>query len=243
MKLVSRVSGLILISLCCAAPDRVSAGQASSGWPNMVGTEGVTSLLHEVAFDTDRYFQGNKASISIVYTGDDYNWPVYGIGIVRGCAHPDVLPLAQCREAWRARMVRVPQTGMESPRLAAARFVRRLADAGANTREAMDEAVMGAGLQWLEADIKTCPGAEDHIAKATQLDWVPHEAIEEPSRDMPRLVLHADKLTVTFQKHLWNARFHGWIGDGSPAVWGKDMADLLEPCWRPATVRTPWPLN
>lgn len=243
MNLLSCMSGLILLSLCSVAPDRASAAQASSGWPNMAGTEGVTTLLHKVAFDTDRFFQSKKASIGIVYTGDDYNWPVYGIGIVRGCTFPDVLPLEQCRGAWRARMVRVPQTDMESPRLAAARFVRRLADEGAHTLEAMDEAVIGAGLQWLEADIKTCPGAEDHIAKVTQIDWVPREAIEEPSRDMPRLVLHADKLTVTFQKHLWNATFHGWIGDGSPAVWGKELADRLEPCWRPARVRAPWPLN
>ncbi len=221
-----------------------TAAAASEVMPNMVGTEAVTSLIRETAFDTTLFFRSHhwdRSNIGVLYTGDDYGWPVYAFAIAPGCMNENE-PVAICHLGMSARMLRVVYSDDQRPRNAAARLVRQMADAGADTPEKLRDAMDNVELQWLEANLLTCPGALEQLKRAEEVAWVPAEVLVPPdiNGQVPPLVLHADKVTVTFRKKLWNATFSGWTGDSSPAKWAVEMAQTLEPCWQSSSSPVPW---
>ena len=67
------------------------------------------------AFDPTRFFttaQGRDgSSVRILYTGDDYGWPIHAIAIAAGCQRDEGLSPEACATRLTARMVRAMAAG------------------------------------------------------------------------------------------------------------------------------------
>lgn len=60
-----------------------------------------------LAFEPDRYFaeeRYGRNDIRIVYSGDEFGWPIYAIAIRQGCGPRNIGP--GCDRAFRMRMAR-----------------------------------------------------------------------------------------------------------------------------------------
>jgi hypothetical protein len=60
------------------------------------------------------------------------------------------------------------------------------------------------------------------------------------TRQMPEIVLHADKISFEIGEYLMRSRYEGWLKPGSPGAWANDFAASLESCWKPSTALVPW---
>lgn len=206
----------------------------------------VRAIVQQVAFDPKTYFPSqyitDRSIVRIAYTGDDYGWPVYSIAIAEGCLDGETIPRDSCASRLRARMVRAPAIpDATRPRLLGARLVARVKDTGAETSDEVRQALSDMNLEWVEADLRTCPGALATLARSAGAVWVP-DAITDPTPDddMLGIVLHADIVRVDFQQYARLTTYSGWIAERSPAAWAVEMASTLEPCWRPSSDQPPW---
>lgn len=192
-----------------------------------------------LAFDPARFFPGRPApAISIRYLGDDYGYPVYAIAVRRGCTDNDSDEVRKtCGERLTARMVRSPYNG-NPPRVRARG--QRLFALLSQSQPASDAALLPlldkAGLEWLEADIHTCPTAMAHLATGRDLRFSP--AFDQVKQ--VEIILHADTISFEVGEYLERSRYHGWLKPGSPGAWANDFAASLEPCWKPAAALVPW---
>lgn len=206
----------------------------------------VRAIVQQVAFDPATYFPSpyirDLSVVRITYTGDDYGWPVYSIAIAEGCVDGETIPQNNCASRLRARMGRAPGViGATRLRQAGAQLVSQVRETGATSEEDVREALSGMGLEWLEADVRACPGALATLAKSAEAIWVPGAVANPTSGDeMSGLVLHADIVRVEFQQYARLTTYSGWLADRSPAAWAVEMASVLEPCWRPMPNDPPW---
>ena len=92
----------------------------------------------------------------------------------------------------------------------------------------------------MEADLNTCPGIRNRLARSAQLSWVPPEITDPRSREEIMLIAHADIVGVVFDQYAREATYRGYIADGSPGMWADDLATAIEPCWKPARLSPPW---
>ena len=206
----------------------------------------VRAMVWQAAFDPTTYFPSpyirDRSIVRIAYTGDDYGWPVYSIAIAEGCIDGETIPRDDCASRLRARMVRAPaDPDSERLRVLGARLVARIEGTGASSPEEVRRALGEMNLEWVEADLRTCPGAITALARSAEADWVP-DAITNPrpEDDMMGLVLHADIVRVEFSQYARLTSYSGWIAEGSPAAWAVGFASTLEPCWEPASEPPPW---
>lgn len=206
----------------------------------------IRAIVQEVAFDPATYFPSrygrDRSIVRIAYTGDDYGWPVYSIAIAEGCLDGETNPKDNCAARLRARMVRAPSLAEAArPRQQGARLVSRVTKTGARSSDEVRQALTNIDLDWVEADIHTCPGASVALARSAGAIWVP-DAVANPSPDddIFGLVLHADIVRVDIQQYARLTSYSGWIAEGSPAAWAVEMANALEPCWEPTSATAPW---
>lgn len=201
-------------------------------------------IVTELAFDPARMFDapgGFGDLVRIAYRGDDWGWPVYAITIRNGC--PVGKPEPGCQARRRARMVRapVPPQGAERPRWRGEALVDRMWRKKLTKPAEIAGELDRSGLDWVEAELDTCPGAMAALAKATELQWIrAHAVVPDPAPDLDDLVLHADKVRVEFPFYSRQATYDGYVAPGSPGEWATRLAAVLEPCWKPLAEPPPW---
>ena len=203
----------------------------------------LSGSVRELAFNPEAFFRDeyhHQPVVTVTYTGDDYAWPVYSIAIFDGC-HADEPKVDTCRSALRARMVRSPAPrDMQRPRERGINLVRKLFDEGKTSRTALRSALTRMGVEWKEADLRSCPSAMSALAKSAEREWVPTEISHPTPNDEIDIVIHADIVEVTFRQYGRSSIYRGYIADGSPAAWAGDLAVSLEQCWVDATTPPPW---
>lgn len=206
--------------------------------PQERGVVDVRRDVTDLAFDPARFFDAGPDLVRMAYRGDDHGWPVWSIAIRTGCL-PGA-PREGCGERRLARMVRarLPQ-GAERPRQRGVALVTDITGRKPADAAAVAAALDTAGVEWLEADLATCPGALEALAGAGNTRWVPDGIAPAPGQDIA-IVLHADRIRVEFPDHLRAATYDGWIAPGSPAEWANRFARLIEPCWKTAAAPPPW---
>ncbi len=205
--------------------------------------EKVVRLRNEtaaLAFDPDKLFEkrmGQSKVVTIAYSGDDFGWPVYSIAISRnGCIGRDSKGIP-CRWQRIARMVRAPAPpDFSRPRQRGSHLMQRML----RSDEPASASIDGMGLEWMEADLDTCPGANVHFEQAGRISWIPNEVFAPSPDNLPPIILHADTVKVTFSAASRLAIYQGYIAEGSPAEWAVKLAEILESCWRPSQADPPW---
>lgn len=200
----------------------------------------------QLAFDPAQFFPDRYVSnlfMSIRYTGDDYGYPVYSIGVRKGCTREDKGDARKlCANRLIARMVRSPFQGEpERPRwrgqkLFGALHQKKVAD-DAGLKRALDEY----GLEWLEADVNACAFAIAHLETASELKFFTTSPLPADGEAIA-IVLHADKIEFRFGEYLERVRYEGMLKTGNPGSWADGFAKSLATCWKPATARSPWNL-
>ena len=238
MNIPGRILGGLFLAAWLITPAQAQAATS----PEVLGR--VRDTVRSLAFDPSKYFhveQGSDPSIiRITYTGDDHAWPVYSIAIADGCL-PEETPSRGCETQLTARMVRSPAPpGMTRPRQRGSHLVRGLVERRATSRSAIQSNLSMLGTEWLEADLRVCPGVSGLLRRSAQLDWVPEEVSNPGPRDEIVLVVHYDLVEVVFDSSTRQATYRGHISNGSPAAWAVEVAEALEPCWRPARATPPW---
>lgn len=226
--------GFVVAALLFTLP-----AQAQDSAESHAATLKMRDRVDAIAFDPYGLFAwGPTNLLNIRYRGDDWRWPVYSIAIQNGC-ESDQAPRPACRERRIARMVRAPigPRGTERPRWRGADLVSRIRASGATSDDAIKDQLDKAGIEWLEADLQTCPGAMEMLRRAEDVRWGPRQP---PKRDDIVITLHADTIEVGFDVFDGRVTWSGPMHDGTPARWAHDFATLLEPCWRPGTAPTPW---
>lgn len=206
--------------------------------------EQVRETVSALAFDPTSFFRrgemGDSSMLRIIYTGDDYGWPVFSIAVAEGCIDGEKRSDG-CGLRLRARMVRAPAPpDMTRPRARGQHLLQLLAERRATSRSAISSNLRPLGVEWLEADLKTCPGIEEIMASSADLIWIPREISTASPQKEILLVLHADTVQVVFDQHQRRSTYEGYIAEGSPAAWAVDLATALEPCWKPAETAPPW---
>lgn len=223
------------------------AGMAVPSMADVVQTEyDYRERTRQLAFDPARFFPDRYVDdlfMSIRYTGDDYGYPVYSIGIRKGCTTQDTGEARKsCANRLTARMVRSPFDG-EPGR---ARWRGQKLFGALNGKTITDDAGLGRalteyGVQWLEADVNACAPAIAHLRTASELKFFTTSPLPVDG-DLGSIVLHADKIELLFGEYLERVRYYGMLDTGNPGSWADGFAKSLETCWRPATVMAPWSL-
>lgn len=204
----------------------------------------VSERVNVLAFDPTRFFREedghDRSMIRIAYTGDDYAWPVYSIAVMAGCL-PGEARSPACGDRLTARMVRAPAPpDLDRPRQRGSALVAGLVERGEVSRSGLRNGLTSAGVEWLEADGRSCPDFVDKLGASADLQWTPREVSHPDSSGEIRIVVHADIVSVTFDKFARRSTYEGYIAEGSPAAWAVELAAVLETCWKPAPAPAPW---
>lgn len=195
------------------------------------------------AFDPERFFGGGYAEpvLTVRYLGDDYDYPVYALALYKGCHDADAEGDRSCRERLQVRMVRAPYEGEpERPRWRGTKLLGDLRTRGVSSQRELLAALDNGAVEWLEADLATCPAALSHARNTANLRWFGAPLVEEPS-DSIAIVLHADTVDVRFRPNYFtDVRFKGIVDDDFPSGWAEGFAKSLENCWTPSAAIRPW---
>lgn len=197
-------------------------------------------MVTALAFDPAKFFTDDRRDnlVQITYRGDDYDWPVYAIAIRDQCLKERV---KDCHLGRRARMVRAPAIeNMERPRWRGTALIGKVAEQKPSGPEAVADILETVGMEWVEADLMTCPNAMRVLAEGNDLEWIKPDILAPSPDAMFVSVLHADTVVVEFPHYLRKVRYDGYMAKGSPAAWANRLAHTLEPCWQPAQATAPW---
>lgn len=203
-------------------------------------------LVRQLAFDPDRFFPDAyiKPILTIRYTGDDYDYPVYSLAVRRGCTDEDVGEARKtCGSRLLARMVRSPMPPTEDGETPRRRWAGSALFAALEKRAPRSEGEVkqgldSYGLEWMEADVNGCAPALDRLRSAETVSFFAEPPVAN-SNELS-LVLHADKVAVEFGGYITRSRYFGWLKPGSPAEWADGFAQSLETCWQPSKAVVPW---
>lgn len=231
MGMIGRFFTAAALIICMLAPSR--AQDASPAYDFQERTR-------ELAFDPTRLFpERSQTALSIRYLGDDYGFPVYAIAVRRGCIDADQGEARRtCGARLTARMVRSSYKGEPPrPRARGQQLFAVIAQSKPQNDDALLRSLDTAGLEWLEADVRSCPPAMAYLATGRDLKFSPSVDLTGPPTE---LVLHADIVTFEISDFLTRSRYVGWLKPGSPAAWANDFATSLESCWRPSAAVVPW---
>jgi hypothetical protein len=142
-----------------------------------------------------------------------------------------------CASQRIARMVRAPAAeGMSRARQRGSALVLQLEESDLPLPAALD----AAGLEWREADLATCPAADSLLKRVGAINWVPRHVYDPDPNTLQGIVLHADKIEVSFNAFAQRTTYRGYVADGSPAAWAVDFAAALESCWTGTDAPPPW---
>lgn len=232
---------LLAVSLCifAAAPSSLAQDQnADSGYDYRQRTR-------ELAFDPQHFFPERvRPWMEIVYSGDDYGFPVYSLAIRKGCTSDDIGEARRtCGDRLIARMVRSPFDGEPSrPRNRGQALFGFLSNARVDDDIALRAALTRYQLEWLETDVSGCGPAMALLEADPALSFFATQWT--PSLRPPPIVLHADKIRFVHRgSYLSETTYYGWTAPDSPGAWAVQFAQSLEACWRPAASIAPWERN
>lgn len=200
----------------------------------------VAERTRAFAFDPARFFaERPDPAIAIRYVGDDRSVPVYAIAVRRGCIDSDRGEARlECGQRLIARMVRAPFPGTpRRPRERGYRLIRTLEQSRPDNDDALRRGLDGAGLEWMEADVRQCPKAMAQLATMGELRFATGIDFD---RRLPEIVLHADIIRFEVGDYLLRASYEGWLKPSTAGAWANAFADSLEGCWKPATAPVPW---
>jgi hypothetical protein len=193
--------------------------------------------VFKLAFDPDRNFWGDPVPfLTVVYRGDDWGVPVYSLSI------------AEVSKRFVVRAVRSAGLGNdERPRQAGYRLYSKIDAANANS-DAKLKALFDAGaVEWLEADLDSCPNAVEAVDAVRNAEWHTYADIGwskkfDEEGDQAPIVMHADTITVRYRVYLQQVEYSGWLSGGDDHVTKAvlKLAEALQPCWKPATPKAPW---
>ena len=127
--------------------------------------------VRQLAFDPKTFFEENYSNIyiHIIYTGDDYAWPVYSIAINTRKLENDNKYIDQST----ARMVRAPgDSTVTRPRHRGANLINKLAQEPNYSKEVIKLKLDNANLEWLEADLSSCQNAIKVLSEASKAQWI-----------------------------------------------------------------------
>lgn len=228
-----RALGLAVLALLTAA-----IAQAQTGPQEDYDT--LKRRVTDVAFDPDNFFgkDGRYFRIATIrYRGDDWAFPVYAIAISNGCV---VERKSGCEARRIARMVRGTMASPpERPRWRGSALIGRLRKLGPLDGSALADA-LDANVDWLEADLDSCPGSRAALSSAGDARWISPELLASKPSDDIALVLHADTIRVEFAGYLRSAIYDSYIVAGTPTAWADAFARTIEPCWKPSGAPRPW---
>jgi hypothetical protein len=229
-----------MIQRACTAAALVLGLVAPSAAQDVPPSYDFRERTRALAFDPARFFpERPEPAMSVRYLGDDYGFPVYALAVRRGCIDADQGEARRtCGERLVVRMVRSPFEGKPPrPRARGQRLFATIAQSKPQNDDALLRSLDGAGLEWLEADVRRCPTAMAHLATGRDLKFSP--AMDQAGQ-LAEIVLHADKVAFEFGGYLTRSRYEGWLKPGSPGEWANAFAASLETCWKPSTALVPW---
>lgn len=205
--------------------------------------EDLARRISAVAFDPTTFFRNEYGLPSLIRIAhvDHFRRPIYSISIEDGCLEGEAWSDA-CLSRLTARMVRAPAPpSMRNERDRSIHLARQLVQRRATTRAAIRSQLASLRLEWMEADLTSCPGIRETLARAANLNWVPEEITGPPlpNGDV-RIYLDTDSVQVAFDTGFITSTFEGVPTQGSPGSWATELAAALEPCWRPARTAPPW---
>lgn len=199
-------------------------------------------VLHD-AFDPVRNFAGDlrpssddELVLSVRASARDNYAPDYSLAIAYRCTPSDIA--GQWRCGYAARLLRVGPSDDDG------RFERSLLlfnqarsiESVADERTRLDQAP----LQWLEADLDTCPNGVFAMDSVRVADWRPdiHYALQPV--EQREIILHPAAIVVRMHGTYATSIYEGWVlAPGVPAAI-RHLLDTLEPCWRAADSPKPW---
>ncbi|KLI63129.1 hypothetical protein [Aurantiacibacter marinus] len=229
---------LLSVTLCIFAAVLSSPAQAQHADNDYDYRE----RTRELAFDPQRFFpEGTRPWMEIIYSGDDYGFPVYSIAIQKGCTSDDTGEARRnCGNRLIARMVRAPFDGEPlRPRNRGQVLFGYLFDEGVGDDLALRDALARYQLEWLETDVSGCEPAMALLEADPVLSFFATQLT--PSEGIPQLALHADKIRFVHRgSYLSETTYYGWAAPESPGEWAVQFAQSLEACWRPASSIAPW---
>ncbi|QFT78308.1 hypothetical protein [Erythrobacter sp. THAF29] len=237
---MKRALATALIALGAA----LSGGSASANEP--ANDEPAFNAKHAVlaeAFAPERFFRGRfgfDPLLTILHLGDDYSYPIYAIAVFRGCHRDDAEGDRSCIDRLRARMVRAPYDGEpERPRYRGLELLTTLRTLAVSNREELITVLDKGAVEWLEADLATCPAALAKAREAEKLAFF-NQSLVADDDDMA-IVIHSDTIKLTFTPNYFTKlSFDGSPLRGTPGLWGYDFAQSLEECWVPSQATPPW---
>jgi hypothetical protein len=216
--------------------------------------------LQKLAFDPALYFAGYDPLFgplfTAIYRGDDYQVPVFSLAVAEICQKPSCE--LQERDIF-VRIVRSPkQQDADRPRAAGFALLSRLEKQGATSKKALLSALDGGEVEWLEASLKSCPGAGKALERIRSADWTvdADDSLFNLNNEKGHsdIVLHFDTMLIAFRNsYTQKISYDGLIKDYAKIADVPDFDDplhvtaetlrfmkLIEPCLMKSQAAPPW---
>ena len=202
--------------------------------------EQVGPAIAAAAFEPSTFFSADpdrdRSVLRIVHL-DQYGRPIYSIAIHEGCFVNKGWS-EQCGNRLVARMVRAPAPFKNADlRNRSIDLAKRLVRRNATTHKTIRSALPSLDLEWMEADLHTCPGFDEQLASAANLAWLPLTLT--PDREQ-LIWVDTDSVEVAFDYYPTTSTFSGVPIEGSPGEWAVNLARTLDGCSRPSKALPPW---
>lgn len=237
----TRVTPMLIASFVLCQPARAAAQLSFRAFRERVE---LGQKVRKLAFDPATYFRSEYKlgyMVTIAATGDDYEWPLYSVAVFEGCEDGERGTLDACSSKLTARMVRAPTPPvMARERERGSRLIFQLAASKKLTKAAIGSQLTRLGLEWKEANLRSCPPALAVLEAADRLSWVPSELSHPTPKNELSLVIHSDSTKVIFRSYGRVSIYDGYKAEGTPAEWADKFAAAVEGCWRPSQAPRPW---
>lgn len=230
--------GLVSIVGCLTAVLPAMVQESISPTPE------IREWVRRAAFDPTTYFQSARAidrsSVRISHDGGGNASPGYAIAIARGCV--DAETSGDCASQLRARMVRAPmRLAPAYPGGGGSGLFKWIGEAGVRGEEDVKRVLGEVDLEWVEADLRGCPGAVHVLTQSADAEWVPLSVTQTtPGEGWGVIVTHAENVSVEIQDFTSLTSYRGAALERNPAAWAVRMAEVLEPCWKVGSAPAPW---
>ena len=204
----------------------------------------VRKKILDQVFNPDRFVgkNGNYSQpiIGVVYTGDDWAWPVYATGIFRGCRKPISEDYSgPCEpEFWALKLSAATNSGTGRPRHAGSRLTQNVYELlQSSTATTIDEAMSRVNTDWQFTTFSMCPSAQLALDDLGTID-LDIAALKKHSGHY----LHSDYVTIKIKHAQQSITVKSPVNDPF-GKWATALDEALQYCWQPAKLPKPWELN
>lgn len=214
------------------------ANQADRQHPFKIKNRIITEIFVPATFLTNPNFNVQQPTMEIIYTGDDYGWPVYAIGFFRGCLDKKRgHPTPGCSHLWHALRLRAPELKSGRVRHDGSALASTIATImNESPSLSFTDAVSKSGLKWEIATLNTCPGAVDTFGK---FNMSLNSYINTDPNSRRDVFIHSDMVTI--KVNLGQNKLALQSPVGLPVgKWVSEFDEILGQCWEPAAYPRPW---